>query len=218
MENPRFSVVLITDELGSMSYHGMIPWPIGDFHETRLKSFFQTVLIEDHRNAVILGRETYQRLWKRSPSSHDLLPGMLKLVLTRNPRLCYEKHPDVFVVHSLHEAMDFLSHRTGSRDQGVRHDYFYPHEIESIYVLGGTALCEEAIQSSYCRRVFMTLLHPPAQVAADKIISWDIIQANLKVRSVYGEGEVHGYNYQYLDLAKKKTPRNRGEEIELVCL
>ncbi|XP_068691756.1 uncharacterized protein [Montipora foliosa] len=93
-------------------------------------------------NAVLLGRKT----WESDDSSERRpLPGRLNIVISRTlqvpPRGAHH------VCDSVWSAVKMLSADPFTRT------------VEGIFVLGGTEVYREAIQSSYCHRIYLTEIY-----------------------------------------------------------
>lgn len=100
-----------------------------------------TSRVEDSNkiNALIMGRKTYFGI----PPSKRPLPGRLNIVLSRTSTSS-EYPSDVILCTSLNDAMEKL------------HTEPYVHRIENIWIVGGTAVYKEAMDSKHCHRVYFT--------------------------------------------------------------
>lgn len=113
------------------------------FFRKELKYFSSTtkrVSDPTKRNAIIMGRKTYFGV----PESKRPLPERLNIVLSRNPKL--EDYPkDVIVCQSLPEAI-----------AKIVDDSKYSKEIENIWIVGGSSVYQEAMESQSCHRLYFT--------------------------------------------------------------
>ena len=117
--------------------NGQIPWNIdGDME------FFKRITSSsstDKKNAVIMGRKT----WESLPNKSRPLHKRVNVVISRDPLIKKKlSMPEpVFVVSSLYSALILLSEN---------------NEIDKIYVIGGEAIYREAIESYLCSRIYIT--------------------------------------------------------------
>ncbi|GJP34175.1 hypothetical protein CLOM_g18628 [Closterium sp. NIES-68] len=140
-------VVAATPEMG-IGQGGQLPWT----HLQRDMAFFKDVTSSTSRagtrNAVLMGRRT----WESLPPRFRPLPGRLNVVLTRSGQLpatsgdggggCAQQ--DVVVAESLAAALLMLGAE--------------PHKssIESVFVIGGGQVFREALSSPLCEAVHLT--------------------------------------------------------------
>ncbi|XP_008467651.1 dihydrofolate reductase [Diaphorina citri] len=95
-------------------------------------------------NAVIMGRKT----WDSIPEKFRPLPGRYNVVLTRNSDLGSQlTGPNVTTTSSLDQAIDLLRHK---KSKG---------EIENVWVIGGSSIYKESLNSPYCDKVYVTQIH-----------------------------------------------------------
>jgi dihydrofolate reductase len=117
--------------------NGKIPWKIdGDME------FFKKITMSssmNKMNAVIMGRKTLESL----PKKCRPLPDRINIVMSRDPsiRTKIDIQSSVFVVDSLHSALMLSSN---------------DDTIDKIFVIGGETIYNEAIECSYCSRIYMT--------------------------------------------------------------
>lgn len=92
----------------------------------------------DYNNAVIMGRKTFFSI----PENRRPLADRINVVLTKNePKIDYP--PSVCVLPSLDSAMEFV-------DQLAN--------IDTVWIIGGSRLYEEAMRSDRCHRVYLTMV------------------------------------------------------------
>jgi dihydrofolate reductase len=129
---PFFACVVAADEERGIGRKNHLPWP-------RLKgdlAHFKRITSETReagaRNAVIVGRRT----WDSIPQRYRPLPGRLNVVVSRTtPRL----PPEVLSAESLDTAIATAA----------------PH-LESLYVIGGGQLFEAAVADQRCEGIYYT--------------------------------------------------------------
>ncbi|CAI5999071.1 unnamed protein product [Closterium sp. NIES-64] len=148
-------VVAATPEMG-IGQGGQLPWK----HLRRDMAFFKEVTSSTSRpgtrNAVLMGRRT----WESLPPRFRPLPGRLNVVLTRSgqlPATCSDgdssagagsggggTQQDVVVADSLAAALLMLGTE--------------PHKssIESVFVIGGGQVFSEALSSPLCEAIHLT--------------------------------------------------------------
>ena len=129
-----FDIVVAADEAGGIGKDGEIQWRLpGDLKF--LKNKTSSVSEEGMRNAVIMGRKT----WETIPSKWQPLPKRLNVVVTR--RADYEVPDGVVVTHSLPQAV---------KAAGAMND------VQSVFVLGGGEIYRLAVELDALRRVYLT--------------------------------------------------------------
>ena len=139
MKNFAIVVAATSSTLG-IGKNGKLPWKLaGDMQ--KFKEITTTTSSDVRRNAVIMGRKT----WESLPSKFRPLPRRLNIVLSKNPSLRQELSipEDVVIASSLDEALENVS--TSFADS-----------VENIYVIGGQAIYTEAISSPYCKEILLT--------------------------------------------------------------
>lgn len=125
---------------------GVLPWRIPD-DVRRFRIVTSTTADADAVNAVIMGRRTWESIPNRP------LPGRVNVVLTSS-----DVFPDgVLVASSLQEALKMLEH--------------YPRMIETVFVIGGSALFAEAV--NICDKVYWTKITAKSDDAIKKLEGCD---------------------------------------------
>lgn len=90
------------------------------------------------QNAVIMGRNTYFGI----PPAFRPLPNRLNIILSR--KSSQSDYPaGVLLCSSLDEAMELLEQQ-------------YSEKIENIWIVGGSAVYKEAMESLFCHRIYFT--------------------------------------------------------------
>ena len=132
-----FSIVVAMDQSRGIGREGKLPW----YLKCDLKHFKEiTTQTRDQNkhNAVIMGRKT----WDALPTQFRPLPKRVNVVITRNANLQFPQ--DVLRVNGLEQALDFFAKGALSKT------------IESVYVIGGAQIFEQAIVRKECRNIYLT--------------------------------------------------------------
>jgi dihydrofolate reductase/thymidylate synthase len=129
-----FEVVVAADEAGGIGRGGALPWKLpGD------AAFFKQLTREtaalDRRNAVVMGRRTWEAI---APVSRPL-GGRLNVVLTRQAR--YPVPAGVRMAGGLEQALGELCAQAG---------------LERVFVIGGGQIYRHAVPLVGCLRVHLT--------------------------------------------------------------
>lgn len=132
-----FDIVVAMDLNSGIGKDGRLPWDIpGDLrHFKDITSRPRSVL---KKNAVIMGRKT----WEALPEKFRPLPGRVNLVLTHNKKINFP--PGVLKADNLDEALMIL----GSSK--------YRELVETVFVIGGAQVFQEAIKHPRCRKIYLT--------------------------------------------------------------
>ncbi|XP_022106530.1 putative bifunctional dihydrofolate reductase-thymidylate synthase [Acanthaster planci] len=137
------------DSLG-IGINGTIPWRL----RTDLKFFSaQTskTTESDKKNAVIMGRKT----WLSIPGKFRPLPNRVNVVLSKTLSECPADADHL--CHSLDQAINLLSEPP------------IANGIDAIWIIGGSSVYKEAMESSLCHRIYLTRIH--AEFECDTFIS-----------------------------------------------
>lgn len=128
----KFSIIAAADQKMGIGVKNGLPWRLpGD-----LQYFgkITTEAAEGMRNAVIMGRKT----WDSLPKKHRPLKDRLNVVLSRGH---VELPEGVFLEHSLDDALERV------RDMD---------DIEQIFIVGGANLYAQAIEHPNCDKIYLT--------------------------------------------------------------
>ncbi|XP_055540298.1 dihydrofolate reductase [Wyeomyia smithii] len=131
----KINLIVAVCENGGIGIKGDLPWML----KKELKYFSRMtkkVKNPSKRNAVIMGRKTYFGV----PETKRPLPGRLNIVLTRNPN-AHSYPSNVVACCSLQEALSEIDKS---------------EEIENVWIVGGSAVYEEAMHSDRCHRIYLT--------------------------------------------------------------
>lgn len=193
----EFKIILACDLNNGIGKSSTIPWKISDdmkfFRETT--SSPTTSIENSKRNVVIMGRLTAETFTK-------CLPNRINIVITSKENY---RESEGFVSHaSLDEALKALTTRS---------------DVNDVFVIGGSILCDEAITNRYCRGVylnqidhdyecdivlsekFMSTLRTnfKTEIQSDKSCLCKILNSNVNIKFEYLNYENHE-EIAYLDL------------------
>jgi len=128
----KFSIVVAMTPNRGIGYQGKLPWEKLPPDMEHFKKITGNVTNDKNENAVIMGRKT----WESIPSKFRPLPGRLNIVVTSQSTL-----DGVKAVPSLDEAVRVIENNGG---------------IENIFIIGGSRLYEEAMNSEQCHKIYLT--------------------------------------------------------------
>lgn len=132
----RYTVIAAVDEEGGIGRDGRLPWRLpGDLEHFREVT---TAAPEGRRNAVLIGRRT----WESLPERFRPLPDRLNVVLSHRPDLALPQ--GVLRAGSLDEALSLVAGRP---------------ELDRCFVIGGGLLFREAVERPECEAVLLTTIH-----------------------------------------------------------
>lgn len=121
--------------------NGRLPWPSLRTDLEFLERITTEVKDKGKWNAVLMGRRT----WESLEPSQQPLPGRLNIIISKSlkslPRGAHH------VCDSALSAVKMLSTPP------------FTNTVEGIFVLGGTEVYREAIESPYCNRIYVTELN-----------------------------------------------------------
>lgn len=130
-----FSIVVCMDEKQGIGKDNGLPW--NNPEELKwFKKLTASVSDETKKNAVIMGRKT----WESLPSAFRPLRDRHNVVLTRNKEW---QEPGITLANSLEAALEELR----ARD-----------DIESIFVIGGGQVYEEAVAHPSAALIFASVI------------------------------------------------------------
>jgi dihydrofolate reductase len=128
-----FSIVVAMDRARGIGQAGKLPWQLpGDM------AYFKRITSEApaaQRNAVVMGRKTYESL----PEKFRPLPKRLNVVLTREPRAPFPS--EVMQTNSFSDALGQLADR---------------RDVAHTFVIGGGQIYEMALAHEACTRLYIT--------------------------------------------------------------
>lgn len=124
----NFSLIAAADLNNGIGKNGKIPWKISADME-----FFKKTTVGNGRNAVIMGRTT----WESLPEKHRPLKNRLNIILT------HDKNYQVAgaqIANSLEEALKIAEQ----------------NNCEETFVIGGAKVYAEAIEHKNCSTIWLT--------------------------------------------------------------
>jgi dihydrofolate reductase / thymidylate synthase len=140
VEQKPVHFIFAVGENGEFGYKGNMPWkPLGKDMKY-FKRITQTTRNKNKKNAVIMGRNTYQSI----PVSKRPLEGRFNVVLTRSG--------DIFSSYHLIR---------GSSLEYVMNIINQSYEIESVFIIGGISVFNEAmrIMPKQIDKLYLTKVH-----------------------------------------------------------
>lgn len=131
----KFSIVVAADKNLGIGKNNTLPWRL----PADLKYFKELTMSgeKEKRNAVIMGRKT----WDSLPERFKPLPGRLNIVLSRRDN--FDLPPEVLKAGSLDEALDLCE----------------SHEVREAFVIGGAEIFADAVLHRGLKRVYLTEIH-----------------------------------------------------------
>jgi dihydrofolate reductase len=130
---PQFACVVAADQNRGIGRDNHLPWPRLRGDLAHLKQVTTTTRAAGARNAVIMGRHT----WESIPPHFRPLPGRLNLVVSRTAPVL---PGDAQVASSLDQALEQAMEA----------------RVELIFVLGGGQLFAEAVTDPRCALIYYT--------------------------------------------------------------
>lgn len=130
-----FDLVVAMDAKRGIGKNNSLPWKLsGDL------SYFRTLtsgkLPEGKRNAVIMGRKT----WESLPPNVRPLKGRLNVVISRNPN--YQAEGGTLCASSLQSALEICKQP----------------DIEQVFIIGGAEIYKEALKHQDLHYLYITTI------------------------------------------------------------
>ena len=138
------AIVAATADKMGIGMNGSLPWKLpGDMNFFRKTT--STVQNVNHFNAVVMGRKT----WESIPKKFRPLSGRVNVVLSKDDdaREKYDIPEEVLLAKSLEKGFGELN--------AIRHKT----PIETVYVIGGGKIYEEAMNRGLCEHIYLTRIH-----------------------------------------------------------
>jgi len=135
------AIAAICDDNNGIGKDNKLPWKISEDYHYYLR-VINTIINKGKINAVIYGRKTWENLPKEE------IPGdkCLKFILSKQ-KIKQEINPEnndkIILCHSWEEIFELINNK-------------YKSVIETIYVLGGAFLYEEAIKFKNFNKFYIT--------------------------------------------------------------
>src|SRR3989338_3518908 len=133
MSLARFSIIVAVDSAGGIGKNGDLPW---DSRSDR--QFFRDTTIGQGRNAVIMGRVTYESL----PEQSRPLQSRHNIIVSREYK--QENHPEVSVCESVFEALKLAGSSSNKYD--------------NVFIAGGEQIYTEVVKRYLylCDKIIIT--------------------------------------------------------------
>lgn len=194
MSLAQFSIIVAIDASDGIAKDKEIPW-----HSTEDMRFFRDTTRGKGKNAVIMGRITYESI----PEAHRPLEGRTCVVISRTWK--QESHPDVLVYDSVVDALAGLG--------GSSKNY------DDIFIAGGEAIYKEVVEKFLylCKRIYVTKFKMEYgctqffsfSAIKDLPLAQDPVKSRDYTRFVYAPKVEHD-EYQYLNILTRV--RELGEQ------
>lgn len=173
----NFSLIVAVDQANGIGKNNTMVWQL----PTDLKHFANvTTRTQDPMkiNAIIMGRNT----WESLPEKHRPLKGRANIVLSRNHD--FELPSGVVLAHSLDEALQKIAKM---------------NNIESIHVIGGAKVFDEAINHPNCTKIYLTKLSQKFDCDA----FFPPIPKNFKLTHSRGPQQENGIEFEFLTYTRE---------------
>jgi dihydrofolate reductase len=128
-----FSIIVAFDSKYGIGKNGLLPWHLA-LDLKRFKELTTTVSNPAKKNAVIMGRKT----WESLPEKFRPLPGRVNMVLSKAGNISLPS--EVLCSQSLEDALRQLS----------------TSNIENVFVIGGAQIYALAIDHPLCQKLYVT--------------------------------------------------------------
>lgn len=125
----KFSIIAAVDQNGGIGKNGKIPWTL----PTDMK-FFQKTTIGNEKNAVIMGRTT----WESIPGNRRPLKNRLNIVLTHDEN--YKLPKGILRAETFEKALVLAQ----------------KHDCEKIFIIGGAKTYAQALADPRCTEIYVT--------------------------------------------------------------
>ncbi len=150
------------------------------------KSITTKVIDKEKKNAVIMGRKTYESI----PKKFRPLPYRLNILITRNED--YPKEENLLIANSFEKALEILK---------------LLDNIENIFVIGGGEIYKTALQHPKCKKVYITKIFDDkeADIFFPNLDNSFCLESSLEPRNevIKSTECTKNIKYQYLVFTKK---------------
>ncbi|EGV61172.1 dihydrofolate reductase [Yamadazyma tenuis] len=175
-------VAALMPNLG-IGYKGKLPWRLSkeiiNFKNITCKA------ADNKRNAVIMGRKT----WESIPKKFKPLPDRLNIVLTRTITEEHTNTDDLIYLNDFNKISSVID-----------------DSIDKVFLIGGSELYNHLFKSNVIDSIILTELHTENSVEIDTFLDWDLTDwvqkshedllafAGIDLEPEYNE---KGYTYKY---------------------
>lgn len=182
-----FSIIVAIDAGNGIAKNGELPWS----NKEDMK-FFRETTLGKRRNAVIMGRGTYESI----PEEYRPLEGRKCVIISRTWK--QESHPEISVYPSLSDALAGLGCSLNAYDD--------------VFIAGGEQLYAEAVRDFLylCKKIYVTKFK--SDYTCDQFFAFDAVKDFKQhmdpvktrdyTRYTFLPVEKHD-EYQYIDLLKR---------------
>lgn len=175
-------VVAAVEESWGIGLRQQIPWRL----PTDMKHFKELTVAAagSAPHAVVMGRKT----WESLPPKFRPLPHRFNVVLTRNSayRSSHNVPADVEIAASLQDALALIDAKGDA--------------VDKVFVIGGSAVYEEALGYAGCRHVHLTTVKGAFE--CDAFFPSTVYALGFQCVSTSEEMEENGVMFQFLELAR----------------
>jgi len=134
------NIVVAIDEKRGIGKDNALPWDLpGDLKHFR--DITTTTRSPKKKNVVVMGRKT----WDSIPTQFRPLPSRTNIVLTRNKN--FQVPEGVLKATSFDQVLQMASNEQ------------LDNIIETIFIIGGQQVYEEAIKCPDCEKIYVTHVH-----------------------------------------------------------
>ena len=137
---PYFTIIAAYEQTSrGIGYQNRIPW-----HVPADMNFFRKTTIRTHepykKNVVIMGRKTWESLEKKP------LDKRINICLTSSMKKkeIRQEQPDMFFAYSMDDALQHIQNNISN--------------IESVFVIGGSQIYQEALRHAQCDTILINEL------------------------------------------------------------
>lgn len=186
MSLTTFSIIVAIDSNNGIAKNGQIPWILKED-----MSFFRNKTTGNKKNAVIMGRKTYESIDEK----YRPLEGRKNVIISRTWK--QENFSDILIYPSIGEALAGLGSTT---------------LYEEVFIAGGEEIYKEAIRDYLylCKKIYVSKLKLDYKCDQffpfDSIKSFPLSEEPVKKRDftiyTYTPGIIHS-EYSYLNLLKE---------------
>jgi dihydrofolate reductase/thymidylate synthase len=189
-------IVAATNSMG-IGRNGTLPWKIKADMDY-FKRLTTSTNFTTRKNAVIMGRITYESI----PEKFRPLQDRINVVITRNSDLknLLNIPENVILASSFEDALNILDSPTMG--------------VNEIFVIGGASIYRESIQSSRCKKIYLTLIYSEVN---DVDAMFPIIPAHIYTLSSQSElFEENGYSFRFTEYERidEKSNVSKHEEYQ----
>lgn len=133
-----FHCIAAIDVKRGIGRDNKLPWNLPNEYKHFIQTT-KTVISKEKKNAVVMGKNTFFSI----PHKFRPLKGRLNVVISSS--LQNDDLPnDVILCRGLPEAMELMNTEP------------YVNSVEEIFIVGGSSLYKEAMESDLCGRIYLT--------------------------------------------------------------